>query len=80
MSKDHNPTMSELIEFISALTGDVCSLIKADYATLAATVTGAPERLSDVAERFQQGRGYLRSLDKLFEAADDVICAAAERA
>jgi hypothetical protein len=76
----NNPTMRELDDFIGALTGDVCSLIKEDFAVLVATVKGAPERLSDVAERIQQGRVYLRKLDELYAAADDRICAAAERA
>jgi hypothetical protein len=57
MSKDHNPTMSELIEFISALTGDVCSLIKADYATLAATVTGAQSASA------MSPRGFSKAVD-----------------
>jgi hypothetical protein len=76
----NNPTMKELDDFIRALTGDVCSLITEDFAVLVATVKGAPERLSDVAERIQRGRVYLRNIDELYAATDDRICAAAERA
>jgi hypothetical protein len=75
-----NPTMRELHDFIDALSGDVCSLIKEDREVLIATAKGAPERISDVAARIHQGRKYLRSLDELYEAAEDVCCDACERA
>jgi hypothetical protein len=80
MSKDDNPTIVEIIGFLRALTDDACSLIRADWATLMATVDGAPERFSDVSARIAQGRRYLRSLDRLFDGAEDRICDAAERA
>jgi hypothetical protein len=78
--KNDNPTMKEVDDFLRELTGDVFSLVKEDFAVLMATVKGAPERLSDVAERIKRGRIYLRSLDYLYEAADNKICSAAERA
>jgi hypothetical protein len=77
---DKDPTIVQMLDALRALTGDACSLIKEDRAVLVATVKGAPERLTDVASRLAQGRVHLRSLDKLYEAAEDVICAACERA
>jgi hypothetical protein len=77
---DYNPFIKEVPDFIRALNGDVCSLIKEDRDALIATVKGAPERLTDAASRLAQGRIHLRSLDKLYEAAEDIICDACERA
>lgn len=76
MSND-NPTMKELNDFIRALTGDACSLIKEDRDVMVATQKGAPERFSEVAARLQKGRKYLRALDEIFEGAEKRICAVA---
>ena len=78
--KDANPTIPELFDFITRLTGDACSLIKEDRAVIVATIDGAQERIADVAARLAKGREYLRDLDKLYEAAEDVCCDACERA
>jgi hypothetical protein len=77
---DYNPIIKEVPDFIRALNGDACSSIKEDREVLISTVKAAPERLTDVASRLAQGRVHLRSLDKLYEAAEDIICDACERA
>jgi hypothetical protein len=58
---DYNPIIKEVPDFIRALNGDACSLIKEDREVLIAAVKGAPERLTDVASCLAQGRVHLRS-------------------
>jgi hypothetical protein len=77
---DDNPTLKEMNDFICLLNNDATSLILEDREVLTATVKGTPERLTDVTSRLAQGRKHLRSLDKLYEAAEDVCCDACERA
>jgi hypothetical protein len=74
-----NPTIVELIDFLRTLTGDATSLLKEDREVIEATIRGAPERISDVAARLAKGRKYLRDLDELYEAAEDVCCDACEQ-
>jgi hypothetical protein len=73
MSGKDEKTIAETIEFLRVLAGDTCSVLKADCATIMATIEGAPERFSDLAERIYNGRGHLRDLDKIFVAAESRI-------
>jgi hypothetical protein len=76
---DSNPTIVEALDFLRSLTGDACSLIKEERDVIVATIEGEPERISDVSARLAKGRKYLRDLDKVYEAAEDVCCDACER-
>ena len=77
---ESNLTIIETIDFLRALTGDAGSLLKENRRVVENTIKGAPERIADVAARLAKGRKYLRDLDELYEAAENVCCDVCERA